>query len=311
MWLKREGNDYWVAGCSALVVPMTWVVGGLALSEISAMVFVTLSLYLLLKGLDAFEAGRPVPAWFLAAGVCLGIAVWGRQPYLLLGGIPVLVALMERRLRVPAAMFAGATCALAIPLFVIWKSLLPPLRHSAEVGFSIVHGLTSFGYAGICFILLAPQLVLLAARSRWFPVKFFIGLVGLTFITNAWLGAFALYPVLRLVDRYLAPSAKAIYGNLAGSLFLSCSVMFLAILLRMTWESRKDLRGLTVNAGLVCVAALPMLDAHQYSSRYTAMALPYLILGARPWRRWGLETTMMAVVGCGVGFASLYGYFSL
>ena len=50
MWLKREGNDYWVAGCSVLVVPMTWVVAGMALSEMSAMVFVTLSLYLQLEG---------------------------------------------------------------------------------------------------------------------------------------------------------------------------------------------------------------------------------------------------------------------
>src|SRR5271154_5548352 len=50
LWLKREGNDYWVAGCSVLVVPMTWVVAGMALSEMSAMVFVTLSLYLQLRG---------------------------------------------------------------------------------------------------------------------------------------------------------------------------------------------------------------------------------------------------------------------
>lgn len=28
IWLKREGNEYWVAGCSVLAVPMTWVVAG-------------------------------------------------------------------------------------------------------------------------------------------------------------------------------------------------------------------------------------------------------------------------------------------
>jgi len=302
MWLKREGNEYWVAGCSVLVVPMTWVVAGMALSEMSAMVFVTLSLYLQLRGLDALDQGRSVVAWFLVAGVCLGIAVWGRQPYLVLGGIPVLVALMEGRLRVPVAIFVGAASALAIPLFVIWRGLLPPSQHLAQEGFSVVHGLTSFGYAGICFILLG-------ARSRWLPVKVVLGLVVLTFTVNASFGAFALYPVRSMVNRYLAPSAMPLYGNLFGSLFLSCGVVFLSALLRMIWESRRDLRRLTVNAGLLSVAASPMFVAHQYSSRYTAMALPYLILAAQPWRQWRLESVTMAVLGCGVGFLSLYGYF--
>jgi hypothetical protein len=303
MWLKREGNEYWVAGCSVLVAPMTWVVAGMALSEMSAMLFIALSLCLQLRGLDALDEGRSVLLWFLAAGVCLGIAVWGRQPYALLVDVPVLIALMERRLRLPAAIFVGAAGVVAIPLFVIWRGLLPPSQDSVQRGFSVVYGLTSFGYAGICFILLG-------ARSRWFPVKVVLGLVGLTFIANASLGAFALYPAQSMADRFLAKSVVPIYGNLSGSLFLSCGVVFLAVLLRMIWESREDLKRLTVNAGLLCVTALPMFDVHLYSSRYTAMSLPYLILAAQPWRRWRLETVMIAALGCGVGFLSLYGYFS-
>lgn len=301
-WLKKKGNDYWLAGCSVLVVPMTWVVAGMALSEISAMLFVTLSLYLQLRGLDAFYAGRSALAWFLVAGVCLGIAVWGRQPYLLLGGVPVLVALMERKLRVPVAIFVGAAAGLAIPLFVIWKGLVAPSQHLLP-GFSVVHGLLSFGYTGICFILLGT-------RSRWLSARVVLGLVVLTVIANAFRPAFVLYPLRSLVDRYLAQSTIPLYGNLAGSLFLSCGVLFLAVLLRMMWESRKDLRRLTVNAGLLCVSAAPLFDTHQYSSRYTAMSLPYMILAAQPWRQWRLETVMMAVLGCGLGFLSLYGYFA-
>ena len=187
----------------------------------------------------------------------------------------MLVALMERRLRMPVAIFVGAASALAVPLFLIWRGLLPPSQHLVPEGFSVVHGLISFGYTGICFILLAP-------RSRWLPVKVVLGLAVLTFIANASLGAFALYPVRSMVGRYLAPSVMPLYGNLCGSLVLSCGVVFLAVLLRIIWESRKDPRRLTVNAGLLCIAASPMFVVHQYSSRYTAMSLPYLILAARP-----------------------------
>ena len=301
--LKSEGNEYWVAACSVLMVPMTWVVAGMALSEMSAIVFVALSLYSQLRGLDALADGRSVLAWFLLGGACLGIAVWGRQPFLLLAGIPALIALIDQRLRVPAAAFVGASGAIAIPLFVVWRGLLPPSQHSAQEGFSAIHGLTSFGYAGICF-------VLLGARSRWLPAKVVVGLAVLTFVASASLSAFALYPAKSMADRFLAKSAVPLYGNFCGSLFLSCGVVFLAVLLRMIWESRQDHRRLIVNAGLLCVTASPMFDAHQYSSRYTAMSLPYLILAAQPWRRWRLETVLTAALGCGVGFLSLYGYFS-
>lgn len=302
-WLKRQKwSDYGVAGCSVLVVPMTWVVAGMALSEMSAMVFVTLSLYLQLRGLGSLEQGRPLLGWFLASALFLGIAVWGRQPYLLLSGVPVLLGLLERRLRMPALIFIGVVMALAIPLFLIWKGLVPPSFHAVQ-GFSLTHGLISLGYTGICFLLLAP-------RSRWLPVKVLIGLVVLTAAANTLLSAFVLYPVRSAVDRYLPASAVSAYGNLCGSLFLSCGVVFLVVLLRIIWKAREDLMQVTVNAGLLCVAASPMFVAHQYSSRYTAMSLPYLILAAQPWREWRLKTVITAVVGCGVGFLSLLGYFS-
>jgi hypothetical protein len=302
-WLKRQKwSDYGVAGCSVLVVPMTWVLAGMALSEMPAMVFVTLSLYLQLRGLESLEQGRPVLGWFVASAIFLGIAVWGRQPYLLLSGVPVLVAFLERRLRMPALIFVGVVMALAIPLFIIWKGLVPPSHNAVQQGVSVTHGLISLGYTGICFLLLAP-------RSRWLPGKVLLGLVVLTTAANALLGAFVLYPLRSVVDRYLPFSAVSAYGNLCGSLFLSFGVVFLAFLLRIIWEGRKDLSLVTVNAGLLCVAASPIFIAHQYSSRYTAMSLPYLILAAQQWREWRLRTVITAVVGCGVGFLSLFGYF--
>jgi hypothetical protein len=299
---KSEEKNRWVSGFSVLIVPMAWVVGGMALSEISAMVFVTLSLYLQLLGLDLLdECGSP-STWFLAAGASLGIAVWGRQPYLLLGGVPMFVSLLDRRLRPAALVFFSIAAALTIPLFVIWRGLLPPSQHSLHPSLTLAHGLMSFGYAGFCFFLLAP-------RYRWLPAKIIIALVVLTTVVNASLGAFVIYPVHSLFQRVLPPLLFAAYGELAGSLFLSLGVVFLAALLRMTWTERHDVRRLTIHAGLLCICAAPMLDPHQYSSRYTAMSLPYLILTAQPWRQWKLDTAIAAALGCGIGFMSLYGYF--
>lgn len=304
-WLKQQKcADYGVASCSALVVPMTWVIAGMALSEMPAMVFVTLSLYLQMKGLRALELSRSALGWFLASGISLGIAVWGRQPYLLLAGVPVLLALLEPRLRTSALVFAVVTAAFALPLFIIWKGLVPPSHQAVQQGLSVTNGIISLGYTGICFMLLAP-------RSIRLPAKILMGLVVLTAIGNALTQAFVLYPVRSVVERYLPASTMPAFGNFCGSLFLSCGIVFSALLLKLTWDDRKDLKRVAINAGLLCLAVSPIFVAHQYSSRYTAMSLPYLMLAAQPMREWRPKTMVTAAVGCSIGFLTLFGYFSL
>ncbi|MDR9900965.1 hypothetical protein G7B40_041905 [Aetokthonos hydrillicola Thurmond2011] len=300
--LKKDGRGNWVAAASVLAVPMTWVVGGMALSEVSAMMLVTLSLYFQTKGLEALDTNSAPHGWFLTAGVFLGFAIWGRQPYLLLISVPLLLACVEPRLRGPASVFAGVAACMAVPLFSIWGGFVPPSQHLSP-GFSILHALLSFGYTGFCFILLG-------ARSNWLSWKAAFALVGLTILTNGTFRAFAIFPVKSLVDRHVNPAFLPFYGNACGSLFLSCGVLSLAILIRIIWESRIDRRRLMINTGLLCVVAAPLLDTHQYSSRYTAMALPYIVLAANPWQKWSRLTTLTTLAGCVLGYLSLSGYFN-
>src|SRR5688572_2248325 len=99
-WLKRQDRpDYLLAGCTILIVPMTWVLAGMALTSMPSLVFVSLSLYVLLRGVEALEKEAAVLGWFVAGGILLGVAVWGRQTALVLSGVPVLLALLDRRLR--------------------------------------------------------------------------------------------------------------------------------------------------------------------------------------------------------------------
>jgi hypothetical protein len=302
-WTKgKKRSDYWIEGCSVLVVPMTWVLAGLALSEMSALICVTLSLCLLLRGLESLERRKHVLGWFVTSACLLGISVWGRQPYLLLTGILVLVALIERRARMAALVYMGIVVALAMPLFLIWGGLVPPSHRFVQQGISLTHGVISLGYTGICFMLLAP-------RCKWLPAKVMMGLALVTAAVNGWFGACVLFPVRSSVDRFVPSSVVAAYGTLCGSLMLSFGVVFLAFLFHTIWRNRGDLKQVAIYAGLLCVAASPVFIAHQYSSRYTAMSLPYLMLAAQPWREQTILTFSTGVVGCGIGFLSLVGYF--
>ncbi len=301
-WHRRFCWDYWLVSGSVLVIPMTWVVSGMALSEMPAILFVAIGTYLLLRAIDRLEAGHPVTSWFLSAAVCIGVATWGRQPYLLLAAVPILLSLQDRRLIRPAAIAAVTILGLAAPLFFTWKGLVPPSHHSVQQGVSIVHGLLSFGYAGVC-------LLLLGSRITWLPPKTTVALFVLTVTANLAVGSLELYPIRSFTARFFPETWFTLYGRLCGSLFLSVGAMFLIILLRTMWQERTDLRLLVIYGGLSLVVASAAFVAHQYSSRYTAMALPHLVLAAHAKRIWGGRSFVLAALGCSLGFLSLLGYF--
>src|SRR5262249_24696874 len=92
---------------SIIASTMTWVISGLALSEISSMFFATLAL--LLIGLAANEKRAVATELFLsaAAGLALALAILGRQPFLvMLLAVPVLV--YTGHLRLVSAVALGA-----------------------------------------------------------------------------------------------------------------------------------------------------------------------------------------------------------
>jgi hypothetical protein len=216
--------------------------------------------------------------------------------------VPVLLAILDRRLRLAAALFVVLASAFVVPLFVIWKGLVPPALQFVQQGLSITNGMTSLGYTGICFLLL------LAPQTRWLPGKAMLAVVAVTAAINAILGILVLFPIRSAMDQIIPVGAMPAYGNLCGSLFLSIGVAWLALLARTMYEGRADLKLVAVNAGLLMVAISPMFVAHQYSSRYTGMALPYLLLASHG-GEWTWKTVTTAALGCGAGFVSLFGYF--
>src|SRR5882757_8993048 len=235
LWLRhRHVPDWAVSAASVLAVPMTWVMAGMALSEMPALLLVALSLCLQLRGLEALGRPAPVMGWFALSAVSLGAAVWGRQPYLLLVGVPILTAMLERRLRVAALLFVAIVLAIALPLFVVWHGLVPPSHQErVQQGLAPVNAILSFGYTGLCFFLLAP-------RTRWISAAGLAVLVVAAVVANGLFGMISIAPLRTMVERHLSAGFAAAYGNFCGSMFLACGAAFVVWLIRSTWERRDD-----------------------------------------------------------------------
>jgi hypothetical protein len=294
--------DRLASAASVLVVPMTWVLAGMALSEMPALVFATLSLCLLFKGLQRIGEQPSVVGWFLMSAVCLAVAAWGRQPYLLLAAVPAALALVDARLRLAAAVFVVVVAAMVIPLFVIWGGLTPPSHHFVQESPTLKNSLMSLGYAGFALLLLVPGVA-------WQYRRLLLAVLVVVTVANFFLSLWTIYPLRWTVERLLPGPLFLAYGTFCGALALTSSLAMLAFICQAAWKGRAEPRQLAITLGLLCMCVWPAVMGANFSSRYMAMGLPYLMLAVEPLRDWSLRTVAGAAIGCAAGAVALFGYY--
>lgn len=196
--------DPWPIAAAMLVVPMTWVLAGMALTGMPALVFVAANLVAQLRGLVALEHGqRPLP-WFALAGVLLGIAVLGRQTAAVLAVTPFLLVLVDRRLLGPIVVQAGLAALMGLPLLIAWHGPVPPLDDT-EAGFAPENVLLSLGYLLAGFLLLARHSAWLL---RWPSLAVGPALV----LLNVRFEIALAFPLASIADNFVDDGAMHYYG---------------------------------------------------------------------------------------------------
>jgi hypothetical protein len=301
---SSTNSNYLRTALSALTIPMTWVLSGLALTEVPAMVFVTASIFFLLIAIKKTCQGGGCWWPVVLSGLFLGIATWGKQPYVLLCGVPVLLALQNPRFEKSALLYCGLVVACLAPLVFVWGGFVPPsLRGGGSRGIAIDHMLFSLGYTGIVFFLLAPEFFF-RVSNRWA-----LGGLALATLTNLWLQVLEFYPLRSVALRYLSAPFVGLYGAAWGSALFAIGLLFALLLLKALWDERREPRRLIAYSGLLICAIHPLFVTGQYSSRYAAMSLPYLILSAYEWPSQSNLRLALACAGSALGVISLLGYY--
>ena len=109
-----EISEPWLTATAMVVVPMTWVLAGIALTGMPTLVFVAANLVMQLRGLAALDRSAAPMPWFIGAGALLGIAIAGRQTTSVLAVTPLLLPLIDRRLLVPVLVQAAIAALMAL-----------------------------------------------------------------------------------------------------------------------------------------------------------------------------------------------------
>lgn len=311
--LRTEKMNSQEAGLTALLslsVPPAWVIAGVALTEMPAMLCVTVAFYFVVRASRAGEVrgeashSPTLPVgWCVAGGLFAGLAVTGRQPYLLM--IPLFAGLLwwrgERR---GALLFLAASSVLPAVLFLFWGGLTSVSTRYSNVGIRWEHGLLGMAYMGLFLALLCPRWLL------GIPWRVALGMVVLAVGFNQFVLGFRRAFLATLAEKYVPLSADA-WSLLGGHACCAVAVVSGVALIMHCWERRRDSLYIAAAMSAFSMVGISAAISHIFSSRYPAMALPFLVVMSTRHRRWDRLELGTAAAGALLGLLSLLTYYHL
>jgi hypothetical protein len=302
--LKREQFPFSKPFAGAVIaIPTVWVCTGIAIDDILGLVLLTAALVPL--GKNAFESVNP--PWkrafrFLLAGAVIGVASLNRQPFVLASGA-VLVAAIVCRSQVAYAALTPLTSILVLaPAIITWRGLTPPLVGS-HAGLSPEHAIMSLAYGGLFTFLIAPLYLPIGRWQIWFAILS-------SFAINVMFGVIIREPAKSLALKIIPDSMMSIYGLVCGTVLLGVSIFYGISVVVRTIECRREVWKLVSQFGLILLVTWPVIMKVQYSSRYTLMALPFLMLAVKDHYGVNLYTIARTIAGGLIGAAILWTYYN-
>jgi hypothetical protein len=304
-------------------VPILWPASGMALSEIPAMFFSSIGLYLfLLAFCQEFDSkwtslNQKYPIKLIASslgGLLFSLSILGRQTFLVgLLAFPILLIKdIDKRKYIYSFLFAALI--LPIIVFIIWGGIVPPL-HLAKSGyisketFSIVNGFLSFSYAAIVMVIIAPKTFILS-RNLLLIIIFCSTILS---ITNIFYNFITITPAKSLASKIFPDALSLIIYTKFSSGFLAVfGLIFLIVIFKMILENKHDLIYVFLCIYFLLLCSTPFKIVHLFSSRYTATTLPIMILiTARYSSTNDIWKPIRSIVGIIAGFLILRSFFDV
>ncbi len=296
-----------------LAVPMSYVIGGLALTEMPAIFFLSLSIYLLVA--YSKQDRRSQIYKVILAALAFGLSIIGRQPFLLLiAALPILYIDKRDWTKAIYPTIVFGVFALLIPayIFFIWNGLVAPgdaafYDDIANQGsnFRFDFFFLCFAYYAIVFALIAPRLFVRLNRFQWYVAGlFFLCLIVLNYYFDFILFLPFNFLFTKVFSVRLAHVASLIFGA-----FIILSSLYLMYSLYQ--QLRKQLFPtmlLFYVFSITLIAISCVKITWGFSSRYPAQAIPLLVPIAAYFYKRHRYNLIRIIVAIGLGITSLLSY---
>jgi len=277
-------------------------------SDGPTLVAIIAGVVLLLAGLGRLgpESGEGRPAaWpaVLAGGVCYGLGILGRATFL--GPLACLPLLLRgsgdpRRDGPLLAGFTAAALAVCVPVFLVWRGLVPPQQAFVGRGIAPWHLVLSLAYGFFLTALVAPSWL---GLGRGTLITMLATVLAALALNLGWLHV-TFRPLGSLVPRLLSESGLRLYDQAMPAVLSGLAIGMLLAGVRAARRHAADGRMLFLLAAGFAMLASALKINHQYASSYSLQCLPFLALPLSIGSSVGRWDVVRIVAGMTVGLAA-------
>jgi hypothetical protein len=303
-WLRRFTSSPMIRACQLFAVPFLWPTMGMALTEVPALCAFTVFGYLAASAMSSASV-RARHMWPLAlgGGLALGIAILGRQTYLVVLPCLVAVAFWSRIHALTLLTMMGAAVASSAWLFVLWGGLVPPsYAESFESVLRPHHAVLALTYAGIAAFFVTPWRTLVP------NVQIAVYTFGASLAVTLLLFPDVAPPAASLLTRLVGHELTTSVGLGARVLMTAMGLLWLWYTLRQGWLRRQEADYLLITLMLLTLVAAPVRLV-QFSSRYVVGALGLLVVQLCPPAPAVTGDLLRLLLGILVGVGTLWSYY--
>lgn len=294
-------------------IPMVYPCAAMALTEIPAMLFFALSLWLIAHLFMQKEekTNRQELIGFVFAGILLSIAVAGRQPYLVcIGGLAPLVLLKNEQTRkLGIILFSVAAVIIPVYLFYVWGGLAPKEGGTIATREFLkpIHFFLGLGYAFMIMGILSPHFFIRPTKKIALT---YAALLPVVFVINI-LVDFSFMVAATNVERLLPASLLPYFGYLMAAILIITGLFFMHSLFQRAYEKKEDQLFLALSIMLLFLLFSNISITHLFSSRYVFQAAPLFIILASYFYKKTKYSFLLPSFGILMGAFSIYSYYSL
>jgi len=292
-----------------IVVPVTWVISGLALTEIPAMFFLALSLLMLSYIFKNDYSNQKILLFSTISGVFLGLASIGRTPYLGLI-LPIVLVVFHkdfRSLKKAASLilpYFFIPLFFTIPIFFIWGGLVHPNLPILPGKFKFWHGVLSFGYWAIIVFLITPKWFIFNGKILAALLVTFV----LAFIYSTWFSTDSYFPFIVTLTKYAPSSFVDFYKLIITPTLISLAIYFVISAVIHLYERRDNIIYVFCILSAILIMLSNIANSFLFSSRYVAQAIPFIIVTIVPFEKVNWLKCLLILIALIIGFFSLNTY---
>lgn len=300
----------WAGGLTSagrmLAIPGLWVVGGMALTESPAMLFVSGGIVLLVRTIRRPGALLVDVALSAVAGTLVAMAILGRQPYLVIPAVAWVLAYRASRREFILLLTFNLFAAVApLLVFVTWGGLVPPTLGGLQSGLNPYYALLGFGYAGVFTLFLAP---------RWFQwnrriLTAALAVAALGVGVNLWTRTVQQLPMASVIRPLLGPGVSDFAAIAIPIVFVVFGLYFVASSVMNLRARSQDPEFLFFTLATLAVVLTCAKSSAQFSSRYVVQAAPFLMAMTAEFAPAGTSRITRLLVGAALGMSSLLSYY--